>query len=93
MPSAAQYTDQLQAMLPPGLAWPRQGDTTLATLLDAIAAEMARLDARAINATTESYAPQTTELLVDWERVCGLPGLCEDIFQSLLKAVCHRFEF
>ena len=74
--TAAQYRAQLQALLPQGAAWPRGGDAQLTALLDAMAAEMARLDARG-DALVDEADPRTTyELLPDWERVAGLPSAC-----------------
>lgn len=74
--TAAAYRSQLQALLPPGDAWPRAVDATLTKLLDAIAEELARIDSRALNAVDESDGRMALELLADWERVCGLPDSC-----------------
>lgn len=72
----ADYTHQLQALLPVGLAWPREPDAQLTKLLAAWAEELARLDARALRLIEEADVRTTEELLPDWERVLGLPDPC-----------------
>jgi len=73
---AAAYRDQLQQLLPPGPAWPRDEDAGLTLLLDAIAQEFGRLDARAERLHDEADPRTTLELLTDWERIVGLPDAC-----------------
>jgi uncharacterized protein YmfQ (DUF2313 family) len=73
---AAAYLDQLQALLPPGAAWPREADATLTALLSAWAEELARVDARASDLVEEADPRTTFELLPDWERVAGVPAPC-----------------
>lgn len=41
------YLRQLQALLPPGPAWPKDDDATLTRMLAALAAELSRVDGRA----------------------------------------------
>lgn len=74
--TVAAYLAQLQALLPPGLAWPRARGSTLTSLLEALAAEFARADARAWKLIDESDPRSALELLTDWERVGGLPDAC-----------------
>lgn len=83
--TAAAYRSQLQALLPPGDAWPRAADATLTKLLDAIAEELARTNSRALQAVDESDARMALELLADWERVCGLPDSCSAILATTLQ--------
>jgi len=80
--TASQYRDQLKALLPPGQAFPRERGTTLDTLLDAMAQELARIDARADRLTTEAVPSTTAELLSDWERVAGLPDNCSGLLSE-----------
>lgn len=70
------YLSQLQALLPQGPAWPRDGEATLTRLLEAMAAELARVDARGEDLVDEADPRTTYELLADWERVAGLPDDC-----------------
>jgi len=70
------YTRLLQGLLPTGAIWPRDPDATLSKLLAAWAEPLARVDARADDLVDEGDPRTTYEMLVDWERVCGLPGAC-----------------
>lgn len=82
--TAARYKEQLKALLPPGRAFPRETGTTLDALLDALAVELARIDTRGDELTTEANPQTTLELLADWERVAGLPDPCvADQVQSI----------
>lgn len=74
--SADDYAAQLSALLPQGAAWPRGADTVLASLIQALAQEPARLDAALHDLLAELDPPQSLELLSAWERVCGLPDGC-----------------
>lgn len=76
MRSAAAYAEQLTQLLPPGPAWPREPDTLLGRLLQALADELARVDGRAFNLLDEADPLTALELLGDWERVAGLPDPC-----------------
>jgi uncharacterized protein YmfQ (DUF2313 family) len=76
MRTAADYTGQLQALLPQGRAWPREPDTWLGRLLAALAEEFARVDGRAMNLLDEADPFTTLELLPEWERLAGLPDPC-----------------
>lgn len=79
------YLSQLQALLPPGLAWPRDPDATLTQLLDAFAEEFARVDQRADDLIEEADPRTTHELLPDWERVAGLPDPCAPAEQTIAQ--------
>ncbi|MDP2375301.1 YmfQ family protein [Reyranella sp.] len=70
------YAAQLQALLPTGAAWSREGGATLTRLLEALAFEMARLDIRVANLFEESDPRTAQEMIADWERVLGLPDPC-----------------
>lgn len=81
MPEQADYSDALSKLLPPGDAW-RAAGQPLGDVLDGLAAEMARLDARALFLVDEADPGKTIELLDDWERVLGLPDPCLTVEQS-----------
>lgn len=83
--SAAAYRTQLQALLPPGQAFPRDPAATLSKLLEAFAAEFARIDLRADQLLDESDPRGALELLEDWERVCGLPDSCSAALATTLQ--------
>ena len=76
MRSSAAYLSQLQALLPPGAAWPRDEDAVLTRTLAAFADEFARVDARALALLEEADPLSALELLEDWERAVGLPDDC-----------------
>lgn len=73
---ASQYLSQIQALLPPGVAWTRDPGATLTQLLAAVAEEFARIDVRADALLEEADLRTAYELLPDWERVLGLPDEC-----------------
>lgn len=84
--SASQYRDYLKALLPPGLAFPRDRGTRIDTLLDGMAQELERIDARGEALVAEALPSSTTELLPDWERVAGLPDNCSGLLGETLAA-------
>lgn len=73
--SAGDWLAQLQALLPSGLAWPRDPDATLTAVLRGWAVELAQveLDAKTHLDALLPDSAQTT-YLVDWERVLGVYG-------------------
>lgn len=76
------YHDQLSALLPPGLPWPRAPETRLQRLLAAWADTLVRIDARG-DALLEEADPRTAaELLDEWEHAYGLPDRCYDDITS-----------
>lgn len=72
------YRAQLAALLPTGLAWPRDPDSTLQRLLAAWSESYARVDARAQELVAESDPRAALALLPDWARVAGVPDACVD---------------
>lgn len=79
------YLKQLQALLPTGLAWPKNPVAKLTALLQAWGDEFARVDTLT-DALAEESDPRTTNaLLPDWERVAGLPDPCVTLAQSLAQ--------
>lgn len=77
------YADQLRALLPRGRALDDGGIGALTDLLDALAQEYARVDARGDALLLEAMPSSTFELLPDWERVCGLPDSCTPDGQTI----------
>ncbi len=76
MASAAQYLEQLQALLPPGAAWARDSEATLTKLLAGLAEEFARVEGRGLVLVEEADPRTTAELLGEWETAFGLPDSC-----------------
>lgn len=81
--NAAAYFAQLQALLPRGDLWRRDGDASLTLLLKALAEEFARIDGRGRDLRREADPRTTSELLDDFERVAGLPDPCVPDVQSV----------
>ena len=79
---SVQYAAQLLALLPPGRAFTGEAGTVTADLLDALAQELTRIDARAVSVFEEALPDTTRELLPDWERVVGLPDACAPLDTS-----------
>lgn len=91
------YQQSLTALLPPGLAWPRDPESVLGRLLAAWADELARVDGRAADLLEEADPRTTAELLDDWGRAYGLPDACaaavsgrEAARQALLAKITAR---
>lgn len=76
MPDAADYLAQLKALIPRGAAWSRESGSTLSALLEGLADELARVDARARDLMVQTDPRVVTEMLADWERAYGLPDGC-----------------
>lgn len=72
--SRSQYIELLKNLLPRGLAWSRQQGTALHSLFEAMADEFYRFDQRLGTDLIKEADPSTTnEMLVDWERLVGIP--------------------
>lgn len=85
--SAADYVEQQQTLLPNGPAWPKETDSTSVRVFAPTAASLAVLHQR-LSVLLDEADPRTTkELLVDWERVAGLPDPCLNAPQTLAE---HR---
>lgn len=72
--TAAGYLSQLQALLPPGTAWPREATATVTRILTALSAEFALIDGRSEALLDEADPRTANELLLDYERLlCIVP--------------------
>jgi uncharacterized protein YmfQ (DUF2313 family) len=80
--TAADYREHLKALLPPGKAFPREDGTELHKLLDGMAQELARIDARGERLIVDANPLGAVELLSDWERVTGLPDKCAGTLET-----------
>ena len=79
------YLAQLVALLPTGPAIPREPGGVLLRLLEAPAAELARVDLRGAALLDEADPRATAELLTDWQHAFGLPDACSP-FESFSRA-------
>jgi len=78
--TSTDYLRQLQALLPPGPAWPTDDAALLSRQLGALAVELARVDGRALQVLEEADPRSVGELFADVERVAGLPDACAEAF-------------
>jgi uncharacterized protein YmfQ (DUF2313 family) len=90
--NAKAYLQQLQALLPRGLAWPRAVDAHLTKLLSAFSLEFARVDQRVDDLLDEADPRSTLELLPEWERMAGLPDPCASKQTITLGPGVYTFE-
>ena len=75
--TAADYLAQAKALLPRGLAWPRDDDAVIAAYFGAISVGLERVNGHACKLlNAESFPCFSYELLPDWERAFGLPDPC-----------------
>lgn len=77
------YRKMLLDLLPQGRAWPKEEGSDLYNTMDALAQELARLDARSFKLLDEADPRTTFEMITDWERVVGLPDECSEENQTL----------
>lgn len=73
--SAADYQKLLLSLLPPGQI-NREADSNFAKLLQPVANELARIDARARDLIREADPRTTIDLFTEWEEFAGLPDPC-----------------
>lgn len=81
--TADQYREHLDALLPQGLAWPRENGSDFSNLLAGMAEEFSRIDVRGDDLMREVLPSLTIELLTEWERVAGLPDPCVSVNQTV----------
>lgn len=74
--TAAQYKQQLRALLPPGPAWDPELVPEVDLVLEGVSQEFARIEARAVAALNEMDPGAVSELVPDWEAVMNLPDPC-----------------
>lgn len=74
--TAEDYRQQLSALLPQGIAWPRDPASTLQKLFGAFGAGFAAADLRADALLLEADPRTSSELLAEWELLTGLTGSC-----------------
>jgi uncharacterized protein YmfQ (DUF2313 family) len=81
--SANEYYEQIKKLKPLGHAWPDNEDLIQNKLLRALSDEAARVDARVEDLIRELDPHVTLELLMDWERTCGLPDPCTGLARTV----------
>ncbi|MDR3438941.1 putative phage tail protein [Telmatospirillum sp.] len=63
----------LQALMPPGRAWPRDSDAVQTQVLAGLAPSYARVAASAEALLVDAFPATTAELLPEWQKTLGLP--------------------
>lgn len=81
--TADDYRQQLFALLPPGIVWKTDLDSTLQRLLAGQAREFARVDQRAVELLAEADPRQALYTFEEWEASYGLPSACAPANQSM----------
>lgn len=81
--AADDYRGLLFSLLPPGMVWPTDADSTLQRLLLGQAQEFARIDARGQALLAEADPRQADALFPEWENSYSLPSECAPAEQSL----------
>ncbi|WP_024303334.1 YmfQ family protein [Pseudogulbenkiania sp. MAI-1] len=82
--SADRYRQQLQALLPPGIALQAEPDSELDILLSRLAGFLGEVDASAQIVLAEADPLRALKLLPEWEASLGLPDSCTVGEQTLL---------
>jgi len=91
--TAEDYAGVLADLLPLGMVWPRDPDTSLMRTISGLAEEFARVHNRDCDLLMEAYPGTAIETISDWERVCGLPDPCTGplgILQERREAVLAK---
>jgi uncharacterized protein YmfQ (DUF2313 family) len=72
----ADLTAAAQALMPQGVAWPRQEGTDQFKVLAGVATTLARLRRRARALLVDAFPSTAFQLLTEWEQTLGLPDPC-----------------
>jgi len=73
---AADFSAAMQALLPRGRVWPRDGDAVVTSVLSGLAPSTARNAASATALLVDAFPATTIGLLPEWEQSLGLPDPC-----------------
>lgn len=80
-----EYSAQIRALLPPGLAWEREDvASVMGLMLECWAMEFARIDARVEALLTEADPRLCVETFQDWLDQWGVPDECLALWGELL---------
>ncbi len=83
--TADNYLRLLQSLLPKGAAWNKDEGSWLTIVLQAMAEEFVRIEARQLDLINEADVRVTDELLTDHETDYGIPGGCYELESTLAK--------
>lgn len=88
--TAADYLEQLRALLPHGPAWTAEVGSSHANFLDGMSQEFARIDASAMQLLDEADPRTSVDMFADWERITGLPDPCVTAFSTEEQTFAQR---
>lgn len=74
--TAADFLKALQALLPRGLVWPRDPDSTQTAVLSGFTPTLQRLSDAAAALLVDAFPATSVNLLPEWESTLGLPDPC-----------------
>lgn len=83
--SAADFASALSALMPRGLAWPRDPNSVMGTSIAALAPVWARHVAANNYLLVDAFPSTAVELLPEWEAALGLPDPCAGESPSLAQ--------
>jgi len=90
-----EYSRALQALIPTGLAWPRDPGGIQAAVIRALATGFQRSDNDAIALLVGAFPETATIMLTEWEKTLGLPDDCSigevDTIAKRQAAVVSKF--
>lgn len=93
--TAEEYQRALQALIPTGLAWPRDPGGVQAAVIRALASGFQRSDNDAIALLVGAFPETATIMLTEWEKTLGLPDDCSigevDTIAKRQAAVVSKF--
>lgn len=85
--SSKEFVQQIKALLPHGVAWPRNDTSSvMAILIECWANEFARIDGRVHSLVTEADPRHCTETFRDWLRQWGVPDECLSAWASISES-------
>lgn len=77
------YKNLLLQLLPPGLAYSAESGSRQMMLVDALAEELARIDARGQQIIEEADPSTSTELYEEWLQLAAIPDSCSALASSV----------
>ncbi len=79
MATASDYAQTLAQLLPPGQAFSQEPGSIYGQLLNGVAEELARIDARGGQLIEEAFPDTTNEMFSSWLAMVGVPDVCSDV--------------
>lgn len=80
---ASDFLSVIQALMPRGLAWPRDASAIVAQAMSGLAPTWSRHTARNNNLLVDAFPATAVELLPEWEAALGLPDPCAGVAPTI----------